>query len=175
MLQLRISDYIVPPPTIAVDHDLTAARSSTEELRSLADSAAQLAVFREALTEQSENFERLFREIEQGDPSPAQLEEATEFIRDHEKSAASALLPAIEELDKSLAKQYRPSQFVISLRRLAEEAIDAVQTWLEIYQNLRIRLLKLASDRRVAAGETGSAVLSDGAEMEAYLRRIAGG
>lgn len=172
MLPQTIGDYILPPPAIAGDYDFTSARSSNEELRHLAESAAKLATFREALSAQSDALENLYRDIEQGAASAAELEGAAGFILEGEKSAASALVPAIEKLEETLATNYPSSHFIFSLRRLAEDGLDAARTWLEIFQNLRIRLLRLASERRGAAGETGSAVLSDAREMESYLRRI---
>jgi hypothetical protein len=85
------------------------------------------------------------------------------------------LIPQIERLKKILARKHLPTDFARSVRRSAEESLNIALTWLEIYQNLRIRLLKLASEQRAAAGETGSPILCDADEMERYLRRIAGG
>jgi len=103
------------------------------------------------------------------------LEEAAGIIFDNERKIAAALVPQIEQIGRKLARKHRPTSFARAVRRSAEEALDIGQTWLELYQNLRIRLLKLASDRRVTAGETGSPIVSDAGEMERYLRRIAGG
>jgi hypothetical protein len=106
---------------------------------------------------------------------PEELEEAAGIIFDSERKIAAALVPQIEKLEKNLARKHPPTDFARSVRRSAEEALDIGQTWLELHQNLRIRLMKLASDRRIAAGETGSPILSDADEMERYLRRITGG
>jgi len=172
---LAVADYILAPPVIAIDYDPDTDRSRTEELRRLAENAAKVAELRAALNDQSEKFEKLYRAVEQSEATPAELEQAAEFLLEREKQAATTLVPRIEELEKTLSSKYRPTHFIRSLRRSAEEAVDAAQTWLEIFQSLRIRLLKLASDRRVAAGETGGPILSDAGEMEKYLRRIAGG
>jgi hypothetical protein len=53
--------------------------------------------------------------------------------------AAESLLPQIELLERNLARKYPSTEFARSLRRSAEEALDIGQTWLELYQNLRIR------------------------------------
>jgi len=172
---LAVADYILPPPVIAIDYDPEIDRSRTDELRRLAENAAKVAKLRAAVNEQSENFEKLYRAVEQSEATSAELEQAAEFLLEREKHAAAALTPQIEELQQTLRRKYRATHFILSLRRSAEETLDAVQTWLEVFQNLRIRLLKLASDRRVAAGETGSLVLSDAGEMEKYLRRITRG
>jgi hypothetical protein len=170
---LTVADYILPPPVITIDYDPEIDRSRTDELRRLADNAAKVAELRASVNEQSENFEKLYRTVEQSEATPAELEQAAEFLLEREKHAATALVPQVQELEQTLTRKYRATHFILSLRRSAEEAMDAAQTWLEIFQNLRIRLLKLASDRRVAAGETGSPVLSDAGEMGKYLRRIA--
>jgi hypothetical protein len=77
-------------------------------------------------------------------------------------------------LKEILAQKHRRTDFTRSVRRSAEESLNIAETWLEVHQNLKIRLLKLASDRRAAAGETGSPILFDADEMERYLRRISG-
>ena len=121
----------------------------------------------------NERLETLFREEERTEATPDELGSAASAILDAERMAAESLLPQIEQLERTLAGKYPPTEFARSLRCSADEALDIGQTWLELYQNLRIRLLKLASDRRGAAGETGSPVLSHAGEMEEYLRRIA--
>jgi septal ring factor EnvC (AmiA/AmiB activator) len=171
---LAVADYIRPPPVITIDYDPEVDRSRADELRRLADNAARVAEFRAAVNEQSENFEKLYHAIEQSQEPPAELEKAAEFLLERERQAATALVPQIRQLEQTLTIKYRPTHFILSLRRSAEEALDAAQTWLEVFQNLRIRLLKLASDRRAAAGETGGRILSDAGEMKKYLRRIVG-
>jgi len=54
---------------------------------------------------------------------------------------------------------------------LAEESLEIGITWLELYQNLQIRLIKLASDRR-AADQLDSPVFSDGESAAEYLRKL---
>ena len=172
---LAVADYILPPPVITIDYDPEIDRSRTEELHRLAENAAALAKLRATVNEQSKNFEKLYRAVEQSETTPTDLEEAAAFLLTREKHAATELVPRIQDLEQILTRKYRATHFILSLRRSAEETLDAAQTWLELYQNLRIRLLKLASDRRVAAGETGSPIISDADEMERYLRGIAGG
>jgi hypothetical protein len=137
--------------------------------------AGSVAKGRGALKSQSDKFEDLFCKAEQTKATPEELEEAARIILDNERKAAAALIPQIARLKKNIARKHPTTDFSRSLRRLSDESLDIAQTWLEIYQTLRIRLLKLASDRRVAAGETGSSIISDADEMERYLRRIAEG
>jgi hypothetical protein len=164
---LTVSAYLLPPPVIFAEGALT------DERRSRADSPDPGSVrteVRAALKQQSNSFEELYRKAEQTNATPEELEEAVEIILDNEQKLATAL----EKLKQNLARRHPPTDFARSARRSAEESLGLTQSWLELYQNLRIRLLKLASDRRVAAGEIGSAVVSDADEMERYLRRIAG-
>jgi len=117
----------------------------------------------------------LYRKAGQTNAPPEELEEAAAIILDNERQAASALVPQIKQIEQKLAREHPSTGFARSVRRSAEEALDIGQTWLELHQNLRIRLLKLASDRRAASGEAGSPILADADDMERYLRTIAGG
>jgi len=171
-----VAGYILPPPVFALREAPTSGNRSTgERLGRLADRAAAGATVRAALKEQHDRFEELYRQAEQPGTTPEELEATASIILDMEGQAAAALRPQIEQLEQTLLRKRPATDFVRSLRRATEEALDIARTWLELYQNLRILLLKLASDRRVAAGETGSPVLSDASEMDRYLRRIADG
>jgi hypothetical protein len=173
---LTVSAYLLPPPAALPDDVLNDEQSPRDDpLGRLAVFAASVAKSRAALKKQSDQFEELYREAERTNAPPEVLEEAAGIILDNERKIATALVPQIEQIERKLARKHQPTGFARSVRRSAEEALDIAQTWLELYQNLRIRLLKLASNRRVAAGETGSPIVSDADEMERYLRRIAGG
>src|SRR6266566_8490804 len=97
---LAVADYILAPPVIAIDYDPDTDRSRTEELRRLAENAAKVAELRAALNDQSEKFEKLYRAVEQSEATPAELEQAAEFLLEREKQAATTLVPRIEELEK---------------------------------------------------------------------------
>ncbi|HZK91722.1 MAG TPA: hypothetical protein VFC56_16395 [Stellaceae bacterium] len=87
--------------------------------------------------------------------------------------AAAVLVPQIDRLRKNLAspKGHSDAPTIRSWRRLAEESLEIGITWLELYQNLQIRLIKLASDRR-AADQLDSPVFSDGESAAEYLRKL---
>src|SRR5271155_1535379 len=173
---LTVSAYLLPPPAAFPRGVLTDGhRPRSDPLGRLAVFAASVAKGRAALKEQSDRFEELYREAEQTNAPAEELEEAAAIIFDNERKVAAVLVPQIEQIEQKLARKHPPTDFARSVRRSAEEALDIGQTWLELYQRLRIRLLKLASDRRGAAGGTGNPILSDTDEMEWYLRRIAGG
>ena len=173
---LTVSAYLLPPPAVFPEGALTdEIRSRADPLGRLAVLAASVAKGRDALKKQSDRFEELYREADRTEAPSEELEEAARIILANEHKVAAAIVPQIEKLEQTLARKHPRTDFSRSGRRLAEEGLDIGHTWLELYQNLRIRLLKLASDRRVAAGETASPVLSDADEMVRYLRRIAGG
>ena len=172
---LTVSGYFLPPPVAFPKGALNDEhRARGDPLGRLAIFAASVAKGRAALKKQSDQFEELYREAERSKAPPEELEEAARIIFDNERKVAAALVPQIKQIERKLARKHPPTDFARSVRRSAEEALDIAQTWLELYQNLRIRLLKLASDRRVAAGAAGSPILSDADEMEQYLRQIAG-
>ncbi len=58
-----------------------------------------------------------------------------------------------------------------SWRRIAEECLEISISWLELYQNLQIRLYKLASDRR-SMTEPSSPVFDDAETAMEYLRKL---
>ncbi len=171
---LGVSAYLLPPPVVSAIGLLASEHQpEVDPLGRLAAGAALVAKSRAALKKQSDRFEKFYREAERARATPDKLEEAAQQILDNERQLAAVLVPQIEELERKLARKRLPTDFYRSLRRSTEESLDIGKTWLELYQNLRIRLLKLASDRRLAAGETGSSILSDSGEMERYLRRLA--
>jgi hypothetical protein len=174
--QLTVSRYLLSPPPVFPEDDLADERQSqVDPLGRLASLAASAARGRAALKEQSDQFEELFREAERNEATPEELEGAANIILENERKAAATLVPQIEKLERNLARRHPPTDYARSVRRAVQEALDIGRTWLELYQNLRIRLLKLASDCRAAAGETGSPILSDANEMERYLRKITDG
>lgn len=173
---LTVSEYILPPPTVSIRGALNDnQRSRSGQLGRLAMLAASVARGRAALKDQNDRFDELYREAERTEATPEEVEDAARVVFENERKVAAALLPQIEQLQRNLSRRHLSTDFARAARRAAEEALDIGQTWLDLYQNLRIGLLKLASDRRMAAGETGSPILSDADEMEAYLRRAAGG
>lgn len=173
---LRLSEYILPPPTVSVRGGFSDnQRSRSTQLGRLATLAAAAARGRADLKDQSDRFDELYREVERTEMTPEELEEGARIVFENEQTFAAVLIPQIEEIQQKLTRKYLPTNFARSLRRSAEEALEIGQTWLELYQNLRIRLLKLASDRRMAAGRAGSPILSNADDMEAYLRRVAEG
>ena len=167
--------YVRLPPVFLLRELIsTESNSAGEQLGHLAVLASKLAQMRCALKEQSDSFEKFYSEAAQVGTAPAELEELADILLGMERQAVGESLKQAEGLRRFVVKRPR-TNFAKSLQRSAAEALEVIHTWIELYQLLRIRLLKLASDRREAAGEVGSPILSDAEEMERYLRRIAGG
>jgi hypothetical protein len=174
MLAQSIEVYALPSPSLAIDDAWSADDGSAAiRLRRLADLAAMGAKARAELKDQHEQFEKLYREASSADATIEELEEVASTLLIMEKRAADAIQPQILRLKMNLSRKLPRTDFARAMRRSGEEALDIALTWLELYQNLRIRLLKLASDRRASTGEKGSPVLSNAGAMESYLRRIA--
>jgi hypothetical protein len=75
------------------------------------------------------------------------LVQLAERVHDSEKGAAEQAAPRVEALQQALLV---PSP---AGRPYIQELIEISAAWLGVYEDARIRLLTLASERRVAAGE----------------------
>lgn len=170
-----VARYVLPPPVFALrELTSTECNSAGGQLGHLAVLAAKLARMRRALKEQSDSFEKFYSEAAQVGTTSAELEELADVLLGMERQAAAESFEQAEGLKRFVAKHPR-TNFARSLKRSAAEALEIIRTWIELHQNLRILFLKLASERRAAAGETASPVFSDPDAMEKYLRRIAEG
>jgi hypothetical protein len=133
------------------------------------------AAFRAAIKTQKAKFKELLRQTEQLEGDPDELDELAEAVYAGERKIAQEIVPKMELLGDQLAVLKRVPQTpqTRSLRRHIEEWLDSAATWLELYQDLRIMLIKLASDRR-SLSEPGSGVFSTAEEAEAHLRALMG-
>ena len=97
---LTVSAYLLAPPAVFPRGDLdNEYRSRGDPLGRLAVFAASVAKGRAALKEQSDQFEKLYREAERANSPPEELEEAAGIILDNERKIAAALVPQIERLE----------------------------------------------------------------------------
>src|SRR5260370_34622334 len=146
----------------------------------LPDPAIQLAAIapnwenaKRSFEEQRNKFEELYREARA--LSPDELEIAIVALLDRERLLAAILRPRIIDAEDRLAGygykgQTAPQKTVV---RLLMEAQQIATGWLELYQNLRIRLARLASEKLAAEGRPGSPIISSGEELDRYLRSVA--
>jgi len=169
--QLAVSGYTLPLPTLPAETGRGPGRAQNDLLARLAKLSAAQARARVQLKEQSDRFDALYEEARHLAASPGELRELAQAVRFRELEAAAALMPQIERLRENLPTQKGNSNVptIRSLQCLAEDALEIWISWLELYQNLQIRLYKLASDR----GEgTVSPVFSDPDEAIEYLHKL---
>jgi hypothetical protein len=171
--ELAVSGYMLPLPRLAAEAGARSCGARTDILARLAKLSASQAMARVELKEQRDRFDALYEEARHLAASPDELEELAKAVRAREMDAAAVLVPEIERLQENLAspKGNANSPMIRSWRRLAEESLEIGITWLELYQNLQIRLFKLASDQRNIE-EPGSGVLSSAQEVNEHLRRL---
>ncbi len=175
---IAVSGYVIPPPVLALGREpLDVGEDQWRRLAEiLAKARPVLRQHRIAFKQQSRRLETLFHQAEDPRLSPRDLEGLAGAVGEAEQQVAETLLSQIEQFRSNIdrSRDLPDTEVTRSLRLWSEQNIEIDQAWLELYQNLRIRLLKLASERRAAAGETGSPIFSDADEMERYLHQISG-
>jgi len=170
---LAISGYVLPPPVLTAERGARRGIPSGDSLARLAELAETQARARAKLKEQRDRFEQLYRHAEQPEVDPDDLVALAQALRTQELENAAILLPQIEQLRINLAspKARVDTPAIRSWRRLAEESLEIAVVWLELYQNLQIRLFRLASDRR-SETEPGSPIFDDAESATEYLRKL---
>jgi chromosome segregation ATPase len=170
---LAVSGYVRPPPLISGGRAFGRQNLENDRIALLATLTSALAEARAELKEQSDRFGELYRQADQLGVSYRELENLADELLARERGMAEKLVPQIASFNGHLEKleKLRDTPFRRSLRRIAEEAVDMSASWLELYQNLRIRLLKLASDRQ-SIEHLGSGMLSTDQEVDDYLRGL---
>lgn len=163
--EIAVSGYILPAPPIP---RIPSGRSSLEQSRVFADLQKRFAEGHEILKDQSESFDKLFRVVHKSaDISAEDIEMIAESILASKLRNESQIIGAIRQIDQAVEERGLSGAAL----RIAEEARDICCSWLELFDNLQIRLMKLASDRRAERGEQGSPIFSDGDAAAEYLRR----
>jgi hypothetical protein len=172
---LTISGYIVQPPPLAVGAGISAARTNdlADRLPALWGAHARAQA---TLKEQRDRFDALFEQARELSATSDELRELAQEVRNRELQAADIIRPKIEGLRTRLEspKGNANTPMMRSWRRLAEEYLEIGIAWLELYQNLQIKLFKLASDLQ-SAERPASPVFSDPQAAVEYLRKIVAG
>jgi hypothetical protein len=105
---------------------------------------------RRALDEHVDEFNKAYETAARGSLDANGLVRLAETVRQAERGAAEQLYPWMEALrERLLPRSERAQEAQEYLRQLHYFAV----AWLATYQELRERLLKLASERRIAVGE----------------------
>jgi hypothetical protein len=174
MTTLPLGHYLLTPPVL-----LPAAHFDEEQREVthgfLAEGFAGTARYRVELSRQEGLFEDFYRQIEAGGGSLLEIEAVADEVHEAEERARAGSAADLQRV--TLGVQYyrrlyrrRHDRYAGSMIRLGEEILDVCGAWLELYQNLEIRLRKFASDRDPTAP---SKTFSDGAEAVRYLRSLA--
>jgi hypothetical protein len=169
--EITVSGYILPPPELP--QIPAKVEIPSRQLLVLAKLTKCIAEARESLSLQSEKFESLLNLIKCSDINALEIERIAESLLARQQKPAPIVIATLEVIDDHIPMLMNSNDSFMNgpVLRLAEEAIDIGRTWLELYQNLHIRLIKLASDRR-GQTEQGSDVFSDSSAAESYLRRL---
>jgi hypothetical protein len=140
------SDFL---PGSALIDALCAETGPVERLRRLAQLGRGVKKGRTFLREQADNLDQLYQEIAQGNADAEDLDRIAEVVVEKQRAAAERLSPGIETLRQTLAA--RGDRLDPEIRQPLEESVDIAVGWLALYDGLYRRLLKLASERRIAA------------------------
>jgi hypothetical protein len=105
---------------------------------------------RGALEEHAGEFNKAYEEAARGSLDANGLVQLAETVLEAERGAAEQLYPWMEALKERLIPRSERAQ---EAQQYLHELHDFAVAWLATYQVLRERLLKLASERRIAAGE----------------------
>jgi hypothetical protein len=170
---LALSGYVIPPPALLTGLQLGHEDGAGGAAVKLAGLPRKQAAFRAAIKAQKGKFRELLRQVEQLESNPDELDDLANAVYASEQEIAREMVPKMELLGDQLAvlKRVQPKPQARAIRRHMEEWLDNAATWLELYQNLRIMLIKLASDRR-SLTEPGSDVFSSAEDADAHLRSL---
>jgi hypothetical protein len=170
---LALSGYLIPPPALLTGLPLGQEDGAGGVPPKLAGLPKKQAAFRTAIKVQRAKFRDLLRQVEHLESIPDELDDLADAVYASEREIAREMVPKMELLGDRLAtlKRVRHTPQTRALQRHMEEWLDNTATWLELYQNLRIMLIKLASDRR-SLTEPGSPIFDDAETATEYLRKL---
>lgn len=141
---IDLTKNIVPDPSL-IDA-LRSEISPAEALNLIARLRERVEKNRTSLKRHADEFDKAFEEAARGDLDAEGLVQLAEAVRNRERGAGEQLRPWIEALEEALAP--RPKLPAREAQQCLQELRDIAVGWLAIYQSLRERLLKLASERR---------------------------
>jgi hypothetical protein len=161
---LQLDQYLLAPPSLPTGRHFGEGKNEISH-ETLASLFRVVAALRTALARQEALFKKLAEKIESERASTAELEALADSLQEHRK--IDGVAEAAAEFRQRARRVGRNAR---SLMRLSEELADFGAAWSEAYENLEIRLRKLASDRDPTAA---SPAFSDGTAAVRYLRSIA--
>jgi hypothetical protein len=166
-----ISEYLVPAPTSLPALDKVP--DAPGQYAVLAAAFTTTAEYRQAIRRQHELFEEFFQELEQSKASSEDIYQIATEVERREKRDWEELGEHAAKVNEKIRsyRRNRSNHIARSVVRLGEEVLDIAVTWVDLYQNFRIRLLDLASKRM--GGE--SQVFSRADDADDYLRGLIAG
>jgi hypothetical protein len=126
------------------------------------------------LKRQRDVFDQLYHELEDHAAAADAIRALAAELEEHEHRVAAGYVPGLQQIAGRLPYYHRRKKrdrSAQSMARLGEEIIEIGTTWLELLQNTRLRLLRLAS---VRDGEPSGPTFSDSAAAKLYLAIMAG-
>ena len=164
-----LGHYLVAPPALLpamrfgeAPHDVTHGF--------LTEAFSAVSHYRAELGRQEGLFEDFYRLVEASGGSASEIEALADDVHESEARALLSGEAGLQKITEGLRSwRKRRDRIAGSMVRLGEEIIDICAAWLELYQNLEIRLRKLASDRDPSPP---SKIFSDGAEAVRHLRSL---
>lgn len=170
---LSLSGYVIPAPALLTGLQLGDKDGAGDVAAKLAGLPRKQAAFHAATKAQTKKFKELLHQVERLESKPDELDDLANAVYAGEQAIARDMVPKMELIGDQLAavKRIQQTPQTRTLQRHMQEWLDSAATWLELYQNLRIMLIKLASDRR-SLTEPGSPVFSTAEEAEAHLNSL---
>lgn len=139
-----------PPPMLLSVEDLDRQRLLDDWNGRLAQIATIIAGQRASLKAQQEKLELAARKARSPSVSDALLYEQSNKFAELETKAAEELRPSLDRLasiTETAVGADHDDKINRAIRRYAEETIDVGISWLELIQNHRLELLRIASEK----------------------------
>jgi hypothetical protein len=137
---LDASQYEFPLAALIDAIGSTEAESKWAELHSAQERA--IAALENRRTELNSLYERAVAP----DTSWEEITQVASVIGEWGRAAAEKLHPQIDALQQKLAAP--GNDMPLEVRRARQESVRVAESWLALYRNLRIKLLRLAAGRR---------------------------
>ena len=160
-------------PALLTEDDLNRQRLLDDEFGALAQVAAVLAGQRASLKAQEEKAERTLKLALHPNVSASLLHQKLDELAAGEARSAAEMRPIFDRLILLGEREPPEDRVGRAIRRNAEDAVDIGVAWLELLQNTRLRLLKIASDK-MAKAERPRPIINSADELEREFEHLTG-
>jgi hypothetical protein len=139
---LDASRYELPLATLIAGMESTEAADNWARFHSTQERALA------ALENRRAELDTLYERAVAPDTGWQEITQVAAMIGEWGRAAAEKLYPQIDALQRKLADP--GNGMPLELRRARRESVKVAQSWLDLYRDLREKLLKLAAERRPA-------------------------